>query len=157
MNGFQRRSLGAAIGSLVLLLGAFAFQYIGGMAPCPLCITQRWPHAVAIALAVLIVLLPVRFFALLGAGAMFVGAGVAAWHTGIERGWWKGPESCTAPDASNLSSGELLDRLMQTPPVLCDQVAWEMFGLSMASWNGLASLILGFLWLRAYASSSASQ
>ncbi|HHI70229.1 MAG TPA: disulfide bond formation protein B, partial [Rhodobacteraceae bacterium] len=37
----------AAGGSLALLLGAFAFQYLGGMAPCKLCIWQRWPHGVA--------------------------------------------------------------------------------------------------------------
>ncbi len=38
----------AALGSAALLAGAFAFQYIGGLAPCQLCIEQRWPHAAAI-------------------------------------------------------------------------------------------------------------
>ena len=34
--------------SLAMLLGAWAFQYIGGLAPCEMCIWQRWPHAAAI-------------------------------------------------------------------------------------------------------------
>ena len=35
------------------MLGALAFQHIGGMAPCKLCIWQRYPHMVAIALGAL--------------------------------------------------------------------------------------------------------
>ena len=38
----------ATLGSAALLGGAFAFQYIGGLAPCQLCLWQRWPHAAAI-------------------------------------------------------------------------------------------------------------
>src|SRR5258705_10688602 len=34
--------------SAALLLGAFAFQYLGGLAPCEMCIWQRWPHGGAI-------------------------------------------------------------------------------------------------------------
>ncbi|MGB8622373.1 MAG: disulfide bond formation protein B, partial [Paracoccaceae bacterium] len=45
--------LAAAGGSLALLLGAFGFQYIGGLAPCELCLLQRWPHAAAILFGVL--------------------------------------------------------------------------------------------------------
>jgi disulfide bond formation protein DsbB len=33
--------------------------------------------------------------------------------------------------------------------VMCDEVAWEMFGLSMASWNGLACLALAVIWFTA--------
>ncbi len=35
------------------------------------------------------------------------------------------------------------------PIVLCDEVAWSLLGLSMASWNALASLALAALWLLA--------
>ena len=48
MTLFRLNSLIAAVGSLPLLLGSFAFQHIGGLAPCPLCLLQRWPHAAAI-------------------------------------------------------------------------------------------------------------
>ena len=98
-----------------------------------------------------------RAWALLGAGAMAVNAGLGAYHTGVERGWWPGPDSCTAPDLGSMDAGALVDQLLATEVVLCDEVAWQMFGLSMASWNALASLALALLWLRAYASSSASQ
>ena len=53
--------------------------------------------------------------------------------------------------------GELLDQILATPVVLCDQVAWSWLGVSMAGWNAILSLGIVWLWWRAYASSSASQ
>ena len=32
------------LGPAALLGGAFAFQHIGGLHPCEMCIWQRWPH-----------------------------------------------------------------------------------------------------------------
>jgi disulfide bond formation protein DsbB len=157
LNDLQRRGIGAAAGSAALLLAALAFQYVGGLAPCPLCITQRWPHVVAILLGVVLVFLPSRGFALLGALAMALGSATGVYHAGIERGWWPGPDTCTAPDTGALSSDQLLDRILETDVVLCDQIAWSFLGISMAGWNAIASAILVVLWLRAYASSSASQ
>jgi disulfide bond formation protein DsbB len=157
LSRLQRRALGAAAGSAILLAAAFGFQYFAGLAPCPLCIWQRWPHAVAIALGLLIVAWPARPLAALGALAMLTGAGIGVYHVGIERGWWAGPASCTAPEVGGMDPGELLDQILATPVVLCDQVAWAFLGISMAGWNAILSLALAWLWRRAYASSSASQ
>lgn len=157
MNHLQRQALGPGCVSAALLLGALAFQYIGGLAPCPICIWQRWPHVIAILCMLVMMALPWRFWALIGAIAMAVNALIALYHTGIERGWWPGPDSCTGGDISQVSSGELLDQIMASDVVLCDEIAWELWGLSMASWNGLFCLLLAALWFRAYASSSASQ
>ena len=43
----------ATLGSAAALAGAFAFQFIGGLAPCHLCLLQRYPHGAAIAIGVL--------------------------------------------------------------------------------------------------------
>jgi disulfide bond formation protein DsbB len=139
----------AGAGSAALLLGAFAFQYLGGLAPCPLCLWQRWPHAAAIIIAVLALALPGRALPALGALAALTSAGIGIYHTGIERGWWQGPDTCTSAPLGEISSGDLLDQIMQAPLIRCDEVAWEMFGLSMASWNALASFALAVIWLSA--------
>ncbi|PJA60406.1 MAG: disulfide bond formation protein B, partial [Rhodobacterales bacterium CG_4_9_14_3_um_filter_71_31] len=34
----------AAAGSAATLLAALGFQFIGGLAPCEMCLWQRWPH-----------------------------------------------------------------------------------------------------------------
>ncbi|WP_333684997.1 disulfide bond formation protein B [Pontibaca methylaminivorans] len=141
----------AGLGSAALLLGALAFQYLGGMAPCSLCIWQRWPHGIAILIAALALIRPGRILPVLGALAALATAGIGLYHTGVERGWWEGPATCTASSADGMSSAELMAHIMAAPLVRCDDVAWEMFGLSMASWNAVASLVLVALWLVAAA------
>ena len=157
MSALQQAGLAAALGSAFLLAAAFAFQHIGGLAPCPLCIWQRWPHAVAVGLGLVLLAVPSRTVAALGAATMAAGAGIAIYHAGIEQSWWLGPTTCTAPDMANLTPGQLLDQILQTPVVRCDEIAWSFLGLSMAAWNGIACLGLAALWTQTYASSSASQ
>lgn len=157
MTRFQLRTVGPAVGSLALLLGAFAFQYLGGLEPCHLCLLQRWPHVIAAAIGLLILSWPGRWLALLAGLVMLGGAGIAAYHVGVEQHWWPGPTSCTAPTPGAGDAGALLDQILATPTVLCDSVAWSLFGISMAGWNAILSLGLAWLWFRAYASSSASQ
>ncbi len=145
----------AAGGSLALLLGAFAFQYIGGLAPCQLCLWQRWPHAAAVAIGALALAIPGRVLPLLGALAALASAGIGLFHTGVERGWWEGLASCSAGSIAGLDVNDLLDPTVEIAAVVrCDEVAWQMLGLSMASWNALASLCLAVLWLMAAASQS---
>lgn len=141
--------LAATAGSFALLAGAFAFQYIGGMAPCDMCLWQRWPHATAILIGIVALAVPGRLLPFLGALAALSTAAIAAYHTGVERGWWEGPTTCTSGPTGGLTPQELLDQIMAAPLVRCDEVAWEMFGLSMASWNMIASLFLMLLWLAA--------
>jgi disulfide bond formation protein DsbB len=157
MNELQRRALGPTLGSLALLLGALAFQYVGGLAPCHLCILQRWPHGIALGLGLILLAWPRRALALLAGLAVLVGAGIAVYHVGIEQAWWPGPSTCTAPEPGSMSPDELLDQILATPVVLCDEIAWSLWGISMAGWNAILSLGLAWLWFRAYASSSASQ
>lgn len=142
----------AGAGSALLLAAAFAFQHLGGLAPCALCLWQRWPHAAGIALACLAVMIPLKgVWSALGALALALGAGLGLYHTGVERSWWDGPAACAAggEDLGALDGAALLDFDADVAVVLCDTVAWSMAGLSMASWNALASLTLAGLWVLA--------
>jgi len=141
----------AAGGSAAMMIGALLFQYVGDMAPCKLCYWQRYPHVAAIVIGVLALAIPGRGLPLLGALAALTTAGIAAYHTGVERKWWAGPESCSGGGSGlgGLSGSDLLDMSAPAGVVMCDEVPWEMFGLSMASWNGVASLGFALLWLMA--------
>lgn len=140
----------AALGSAALLLGALFFQYVLGMPPCQLCIWQRWPHLVAVVLGAILWLVPAPVLALLGAVAAATSGGIGFYHTGVERGWFEGPTACSGSvDFANLTAAELLDRVMAAPVVRCDEVPWEMLGLSMASWNAVLSFVLAGMWLMA--------
>lgn len=127
-------------------MAAFAFEHIGGMAPCSLCIWQRWPHVAAL-LGLASPLLGWTKFALIGAAGSGLSGVIGIYHTGVERAWWEGPSTCSAMDISGLTAEQLLERILAAPVVRCDQVPWEMLGLSMASWNAVASFGLAGLWL----------
>jgi disulfide bond formation protein DsbB len=142
----------AAGGSAAMLAGAYGFEIIGGMQPCQLCWWQRYAHMAAIVIGVLALLLKGRSLPYLGAVAALAGAGIALFHTGVERAWWEGLASCSGGSIAGVSVADLLNPAAQVAaPIRCDQVAWEMAGLSMASWNGLASLALAVIWLFAAA------
>lgn len=145
----------AAGGSLAILLGAFAFQYLGGLAPCQLCLWQRWPHAAAIGIGVLALILSRgtlgRILPLLGALAALTTAAIGAFHVGVEQKWWEGLASCTAGSISGLSADDLLNTDITVGAVVrCDEIAWQMFGISMAGWNVILSVLLALLWVSAY-------
>ena len=159
-RGLDGRTLAmlAAAGSAALLLGAFAFQ-AAGHAPCRMCLWQRWPHWVAIAAGLAAWAVSDRAAPSLRAGALraiagvgllaaLATAGLGVFHTGVERGWWEGPASCTGSGLGGLSGEDLLS-LEGAAVVMCDEVAWSFAGLSMASWNALASLGLAALWVAA--------
>lgn len=145
--------LAAAGGSAALLLGAFGFQYLGGMAPCKLCLWQRWPHGAAILIGGIALMIPGRGLPLLGALAALTTAGIGVYHAGVEQHWWEGPSTCTAGPVGGLSPEQLMEQIMSAPLVRCDEIPWEMFGLSMAAWNAVASAGLALLWLMAAARS----
>lgn len=138
----------ATFGSFALLAGAFVFQSLG-YAPCKMCYWQRWPHGAAIVIG-LVALLSTgggqKALAALGALAAAVTAGLGLYHTGVEKDWWEGPTSCTGGGAINTT--DLLNTDIATI-VMCDEVAWSLFGLSMASYNALFSLILVGFWVAA--------
>lgn len=135
----------AAFGSFALLAGAYTFQAFG-YPPCQMCYWQRWPHFAAVGVGVLATLIPARVWPYLGALAAATTSVIGVYHTGVERDWWEGPTSCTGGGLD--LTGDLLstsgDRL-----IMCDKVSWELFTLSMASWNALFSAGLVLIWLAA--------
>lgn len=147
MDGRQL-SLLAGAGSAALLIGALGFQ-AAGYAPCELCILQRWPHVVAVVVALLVWLTGrVRGLAVLGMIAAGVAMGLAIYHTGVEWKLWAGPTHCsgTVGNLATMSPQELMTRLQSAPVVRCDEVAWRFLGLSMAAWNAVFSAGLAAVW-----------
>lgn len=135
------------------MLGAFAFQNIGGMAPCKLCIWQRYPHVIAILLGLLALTFEnakLRTILILaGAVSTATTAVIGIYHAGVEQGIFEGPTSCTSGSIDKLSADDLLNQIMSAPLVRCDDIPWQLVGVSMAGWNAIISLVLCALWLMA--------
>lgn len=141
-------ALVAAFGSLALLLGAYVFQLVG-YAPCQMCLWQRWPHGAAIISGAMVLMGgSLLFWGVAGAISALTTAALGAYHTGVERQILAGPQACSGGGGSlaDLSVEDLLSTDGIVNVVRCDEVAWALAGLSMASWNALLSLMLAALW-----------
>ncbi len=141
--------LGLLFISIAILGGAYAFQYLGGLQPCTLCLYQRWPWWVAGVLALLALFIVAdrrlcRALVALSALSVLIGAGIAFYHVGVEQQWWAGPTACSGGGGTPQTLEELRAQVLGAPVVRCDEVAWSLFGISMAGYNGLISLATGF-------------
>ena len=139
-----RLGLIAALGSAALLGGAYYFQYVVGLAPCDMCLWQRYPHMLAILCGMLTIPLLVEpkvalVFALAAVMALFVTSGLGVYHAGVEQHWWQGPQNCTGRVPAGLTAEELKQYLMNARMVRCDEIPWKMWKISMAGWNAILS------------------
>ena len=139
-----------AAGGAATILGAYFFQYVLKLPPCPLCLDQRIAYYVSIPLAVVLAFAAARQAPrpLLAAGfavialAMLFNAGLALFHAGVEWKWWPGPRECSGPINDLGAGGDLLSQLQTVSVVRCDEAAWRFLGLSLAGYNVLISLVL---------------
>jgi disulfide bond formation protein DsbB len=132
------------------LAGAWFFQLVLDIRPCPLCLEQRYAYYLAIPLAALTAFAASRdaprglLLAALAilAAATLGNAVLATYHAGVEWHLWQGPTDCTGPIGNLGSAGNLLERLDTVKVVRCDEVQWKFLGLSLAGYNVLISLLL---------------
>jgi len=145
-----------------VILGALGFEHLGGYAPCPLCLMQRYAYYAAIPLLfvamALVAEMPrlaaVIFFVV--ALAFLANAGLGLYHAGVEWKFWPGPDTCGTAQALPTSAADLLSGLSETRVVRCDEAAWTFAGLSLAGWNVVASMMAFTLALKAASLSAAS-
>jgi disulfide bond formation protein DsbB len=146
LTDWRRAPLWLAGISAALLGGALLFQYVGGLAPCPLCHWQRYPHAATIILGLAAAAAPAGIgrttLVVLAAVALFTTALIGGFHVGVEQKWWAGLDTCEAAPGK-VDPSRLGDDVTLGPR--CDAVAWSLFGLSMAAYNALISFAAGAL------------
>ncbi len=131
--------------SAVVLGGALLSQYWGGLAPCELCLKERWPWTAAIVISFVAAMTGSRRalpqVGLLLALVFAVGSALAFYHVGVEKHWFQGPSACTASGTPTTLEA-LKAQLLHQQPVRCDEPAWSLFGISLAGWNLVASLAM---------------
>jgi disulfide bond formation protein DsbB len=139
-------TLMAALAGILLALGA---QYLGGIAPCPLCLQQRYAYYAGIPLlfaglamiaadqrrnaAILFFLIALVFLA---------NAGLGVYHAGAEWKLWPGPDTCAAGTLTTDSKIPMSERLKNINIVRCDEASFRFLGLSFAGWNVFLSVAL---------------
>jgi len=157
-NGSARPALVAALLIAVIsaatLAGAWFFQLVLDIRPCPLCLEQRYAYYLAVPLAALTAFCASRDASrdgwrapVLGGLAILALAALAnavlgTYHAGVEWGFWQGPTDCTGPVGNFGSASALLEHLDTVKVIRCDEVQWRFLGLSLAGYNVLISLLM---------------
>ena len=136
------------LAAICALTSAYIAQYFFDLQPCVLCLYQRWPFFIIIALTAFSLILKNQklqqavFFICLA--ALLVNVGIASYQVGVEQKILRGPDSCSA----NLHLNEINDLeqlrevLMRTKAVRCDEPQFFFLKLSMAAWNVIYCLFL---------------
>jgi disulfide bond formation protein DsbB len=143
-------ALAVTVVAAATLAGAWYFQLVLDIVPCPLCLEQRYAYYLAVPLGVLVALAAAkgapRAVLLVGlailALAALGNAGLGTYHAGVEWGLWQGPTECTGPIGNLGSAADMLKRLDTVKVVRCDEVQWRFLGLSLAGYNVLISLLM---------------
>jgi disulfide bond formation protein DsbB len=139
-------ALAVALGAAATVGGALIFEHAFGYVPCKLCLIQRNPYYIAIPLGLVAALLPPRWVRAglwLLALVFVVSAGLGAYHSGVEWGFFAGPSDCGGGSGAGTGNvGDFLNQLQSTRVVSCTEAAWRFLGLSLAGWNVLISLAL---------------
>jgi disulfide bond formation protein DsbB len=153
----SRWPLVALSASTAALAVAHASQAFGGLAPCELCLKQREVYWVAMVIAAVGLGAPYtrwpqgfrRAVCALLAAVFLFGAGLAAYHAGVEWKLWPGPATCTGAGTVSVADMAAILKGARLAAPMCDKPAIVILGLSMAGWNALASAALAALSLAA--------
>ena len=143
-------ALAIAVVAAATLAGAWFFQLVLDIRPCPLCLEQRYAYYLALPLALLVAFAAGRGaprpVVLAGFAVLLLAALANAWlggyHAGVEWKFWEGPTDCSGPVADLGSAGTLLQRLDTVKVIRCDEVQWRFLGISLAGYNVLISLVM---------------
>ncbi|MCW9034685.1 MAG: disulfide bond formation protein B [Rhodospirillales bacterium] len=135
----------------VALGSAYTAQYWFDLEPCELCLYQRVPYAIAGFLSIVAMQMKVMrtrsLLLSLCAVAFVVEAGLAFHHVGVEQHWWQAFTSCSGDIKTGLSLEELKTALLAKKPKACDEITWQILGLSITVYNvvlGLAMAAFSF-------------
>ena len=141
-------ALAIAAVAAAALAGAWFFQLVLEILPCPLCLEQRYAYYFAVPFAGLVALAAAR-----GAPRGVVIAGLAilalaalgnsilgGYHAGVEWKFWPGPTDCSGTGFNPGKAGSLFDQLDKVKVIRCDEVQWRFLGLSLAGYNVLLSV-----------------
>jgi len=139
------RTLFAA--TLILSLAIIGYvqiaEHVQYYEPCELCLRERLPWYLMIGLGLIGLVFPSRWILGLIGIALLVSAGLGLHHAGVEQHWWPGPAECTGGASGAKTVEDLRAMMLREKVVQCDQIAWTLFGLSMAAYNFLVSLVAG--------------
>ena len=133
--------------SIIALSSAYFIEYILNYKPCNLCLIERLPYFLAIIIIFIGISLN-RFekIIFISLGLIFTSATILSlYHVGIEKGFFEESLVCFSNNEINILNKEDLLKEFQKTVVSCKDVEFTLFGLSLATINGIISFILSVI------------
>jgi disulfide bond formation protein DsbB len=146
--GIRSVALLSALATGIALGIALSSEKFEGLVPCALCLLERWPYRVAIAISLLAFVAPPRYarpLLMLVVMSMLAAAALAVVHVGVELHYWPSPlPECAAPRLTGVTIAERLAQMPSRPSKPCEDPTFLIPGLplSMAAMNLLYALIV---------------
>ena len=144
--------------SLIMLLSIFAIfvayfiQYVLKHQPCNLCLIERIPYIASI--IIISICLFFEKFEKISLSILsfifFSAALISLYHFGIEQGFVDESLVCDLNSESNDLSKEALLNQLKEVSVSCKDVSFKIFGLSLATFNIVISIILGVITTKSF-------
>lgn len=139
MRAERRAGAVAALLAALALAVAWFAEHRLSMAPCALCLLERWPYRILLGAGLAAMLAPARIASvilLLCVLSLLAATGLSLTHLGVEQGWWPDPlPQCMAPHFHGGSFSERLASMPRYPAKPCDAPnrLFAFLPLSMAS------------------------
>jgi disulfide bond formation protein DsbB len=120
----RRAGAVAALLAALALATAFVAEHWLSMAPCALCLLERWPYRVLLVLGLAAATMrgpPSRVLVLACALPLAASIALSLTHVGVEQGWWPDPlPECMAPHFHGGTMAERLASMPLRPAKPCD-------------------------------------
>ena len=154
MFNFSKKNLftGIFLISFIALVSAYFIEYILGHQPCNLCVYERIPYF----LAILIVVINYKYnklekYLILSLAIIFfIAAILSLYHLGIEQGFIEESLLCDLVKGANILDKDEILKQLQQKNVSCKDVTFQIFGLSLTSYNVIISSLLTITLIRFY-------
>ena len=138
--------------SFLTLSFAYFVQFILGHEPCNLCKIERIPYIGSIILISFLIFIKrwekiILSFVLL----LFIfGAIISIYHVGIEEGIFNESLLCELGINANIQNPNELLKTLEKTPISCKEVTFRIFGLSLATFNALLSIIISYILFKTF-------
>jgi len=143
--------IGFLVFCISVLLFAYFVEHVLKYAPCNLCLIERIPYIAGAILAFFVLAFDkYEKLVLIIIGLFFIfGAVVSFYHFGIEKGFFNESLVCDLSSVSKAKSAQELLKELAAKSVSCKDVAFSIFGLSLATFNTIISFIISAIMLYA--------
>ena len=135
--------------SFIALSFAYFVEFVLGHEPCNLCKIERIPYiGTIILIAFLIFTKKWEKSILIVVLLLFIfGAITSVYHVGIEQGIVNESLLCELGINTNIQNTDELLKSLNKTPISCKDVTFKIFGLSLATFNAVLSILISYILL----------